>query len=189
MTGPVKKFEAIIPTLKKFELVIFDLDGTIVDLNIDWAALKLKLSEVCLRKHQLNLEFTPLGSTVLQFRNQNNILLSILNVFHGFEKNDQNYLPNLPLINYLKTNKLKNFAIYSMNTDFCLNLALKKYVLPKPKLAITLDNCQEPKPSPKDLLKIIQILKVNKSDAVFVGDSERKDLVSGNMAGIKTLII
>ena len=75
-----------------------------------------------------------------------------------------------------------------MNTEKCVKNFIEKYLKRKPDIIITKDSCSEPKPTEKDLKRIMREWQMNASDIMYIGNSDG-DRRSGEMAGIKTYIL
>jgi len=82
----------------------------------------------------------------------------------------------------------KKMAIYSMNTKKCINNIVKKYLKREPDIIISKETCLEPKPTDKDIARILQHFGLDNKNVLFVGDSER-DLISGKMANVCTYLV
>lgn len=139
--------------LNRYQGLIFDLDGTLVDLNVNWKKVKR----------------------------------------HDYENREQEecrmdkWIPNLDLIGYINSSN-QPFAIYSMNSMECINNFIQKYLDRIPVIIVSIDNCEEPKPTNLDLIKITRAMNLDPWNILFIGDSGY-DERSGEMANIKTLII
>jgi HAD superfamily hydrolase (TIGR01549 family) len=182
------KSDKIIEEIFQYKGIIFDFDGTIVDLNTDWQAVKKSLSNLVFSEKGHNDNFTPLAKKVLYYRNSDTCFFDkIAEMISSFEMKKEGYVFNGKLIDYINENIDKKIAIYSMNTDRTIKNFISKYFKYKPDI-ISINNCQEAKPTEKDLLKIIGGWELNSDDVVFVGNSSN-DLLSGKKAKIKTYII
>lgn len=175
--------------ISKYKVAIFDLDGTLVNLNVDWEKLKNDLSAFCSRKTGENIVFTPLDEKILYVKKKfgKKLYKKLLEIISAHEMDESRYALNKELLGFICETKQK-VAIYSMNTEKCINNFVAKYFKRKPDAVISKETCIKPKPSKKDLLKLLKRIGMKKNEAIFVGDSE-VDKLSGKMAGIKTLII
>jgi phosphoglycolate phosphatase-like HAD superfamily hydrolase len=182
------KSDKIIEEIFQYKGIIFDFDGTIVDLNTDWQAVKKSLSSLVFLEKGYNDNFTPLAKKVLCYRSGDICFFDkITEIISSFEMKKERYVFNDKLIDYINKNLDKKIAIYSMNTDRTIRNFISKYFINKPDI-ISINNCQEAKPTEKDLLKIIGGWEFNLKDVAFVGNSSN-DLLSGKKAKIKTYII
>lgn len=170
--------------------VVFDLDETLVNLNVDWEGLKRILSELMMKEKGVEMEFTPLDQQIQQVRERfgESFFFRLLELISQFELREEKYELNHELISLLESCRGKKIAIYSMNTNKCVRNFVEKYLEKKPDTIVSKDNCIEPKPTGKDLEKILKEWKMSASEVVYVGNSEN-DRLSGEKAGIKTHII
>lgn len=188
----MEKQRNIVPELSKYRGIIFDLDGTLVELGVDWKKLKEELAKYCYLKKNINIEFVPLDQKLLIVRDLfgEQFYTELLDIVSGFEMREENYKFNQILIDYINSNsgKHRKFAIYSMNTKKCINNIIKKYFQERPDIIISKDNCSELKPTQKDILRIIEKWGFKKREIMFLGNSEN-DLISGKMAGVTTFMV
>lgn len=184
------KQKDIISKISKYKGIIFDLDGTLIDLGVDWKKLKQELTKYCYSKKNINIEFTPLDQKLLYIKNLfgRAFFSKLLDIISGFEMKEKNYKFNKKLLNYINSVTNQKIAIYSMNTRKCIYNIIKKYFQKKPDIVISKDNCSGSKPTERDILNIIDKWGFKKEDVVFIGNSEN-DLISGKKAGIATYII
>jgi FMN phosphatase YigB (HAD superfamily) len=179
----------VIDEIRNYKGVIFDLDETLVDLCVNWDELKNELSKYCKEKLGVDILFTPLDKQLLYCKDtyDQDLYNQLIKIITRFELEEKNYRFNVPLIEYVPINQKS--AIYSMNTMPTIQNIIKKYLKYQPDIIISKETCIEPKPTDKDLLHIIQSWQLDKKDVVYIGNSHYNDAQSGNMAGIKTLII
>lgn len=184
------KYRDLKKEIELYKGVVFDLDETLVNLNVDWLALKEELSVVVEKETGNRIEFTPLDQVVreIRIRHGNNLFVQLLEIISYFEMKEEKYELNDGLLEIFESLKDKRVAIYSMNTERCVKNFVEKYVSRKPDLIISKDVCFEPKPSDKDLKKILKEWNMRENDIVYIGNSEN-DRLSGEWAGVKTFII
>lgn len=175
--------------LDKFELIIFDLDGTLVDLNVSWIDLKNKL-KVYSKSIGLEYNFLSLNNDLFEIRKIYGIQAysKLSDLVAEYELKKENYVLNKSLLDYIKMNDAKKYAIYSMNTQKCIETFIKMFLKHKVEFIISKDNATFPKPSGIDLKKALGKLSIIKEKIVFVGNS-KEDEESGRLAGINTIII
>jgi len=184
------KWKDVISDLLKYKVIVFDLDGTLVNLGVDWEDLKKKLSEYCHRRHKAKVVFSPLDNMLLRIRSKfgSKFYSELLEIISQYELKEENYILNHKLINYINSARNQKIAIYSMNTSRCVDNFVKKYLTRKPDVIISKENCIEPKPTDKDLKKILELWKIKKGEMIYVGNLG-KDIKCGELAGIRTEIV
>lgn len=180
----------VILEISKYKGVIFDLDGTLIDLGIDWKILKQELGKYCYSKKNLNIEFTPLDQKLFKIKKLfgKQFYSELLNIVSNFEMNETKYKFNKKLLDYVNSIIHPKIAIYSMNTKKCIDNIVRKYFQKKPDIIISKDNCIEPKPTGKDIINILYNLNITKKECLFIGDSE-SDYLCGQKAKIDFLSI
>lgn len=180
-------------------VIVFDLDGTIVDLAVDWHELKKFLSERYSNLYEgANCEFKTL-SKCLSFiveRDDENELKNFFDIIRQRElegiknssaiKETVFFIKNLELFGISTSVKL---AVLSLNTRDCIkeSLALAR-VLDKFDLIVGREDVRKWKPDPEGLLIIKKHYKVNTEEMIFIGDMQ-KDIQTGKNAGIDAIFI
>lgn len=184
------KYRSLIEDVVKYKGIIFDLDGTLVNLNTDWEELKRTLSEFTTKEKREEIEFTPLDNKIHHAKEKFGEMFfgQLLGIISQFELCEEKYKLNHELISFLESCREKKISIYSMNTSKCVKNFVEKYLKIKVDSIIAKDNCIEPKPTGKDLKRILNEWKMNAGEVVYVGNSEN-DRLSGEEAGVKTYII
>lgn len=175
--------------LSGYEGLVFDLDGTLVDLGTDWEALKGDLEKYYYRKTKQQIRFSPLDKKLLLAKKSygEGLYTELLKIVSKYEIREEKYMPNQELIDYINGSN-KKFAIYSMNTRACIDFCVKKYLKVQPSIVISKETCSKPKPTEKDLLHVLTQWGLNKKEVIFVGNT-KGDLDSGCKSGVKTVII
>ncbi len=181
--------ENIIQKLNHYQGLIFDLDGTLAYLEVDWNKLKKDLTEYALINKNIVVEFTSLNKNLFELRKKygEEFFGQLMNIIRAHETNS-NLRLHISLVDYINSLMNKKYAIYSMNTAATIEKFLQMGVINQPDIIISKDTCTEPKPSGKDLLKIVRAWHLEINRVAFVGNSN-EDLRSGEMAGLKTFII
>jgi phosphoglycolate phosphatase/pyrophosphatase PpaX len=191
-----------IKTIKKFindpkiKVFIFDFDGIFTHLNVDYDSLKKHLSEYFLSRYNFKNNFDPLSPNLELLKNELglNALKQAYKIIEKYEikglresKVNKEVADLIKLIKHTKPGK--KIAIFSMNMhktikNFLIRNKLIRYI----DLIIGKDDVDKYKPHPDGLNKILLKLKIDKKQALFIGDKEI-DLKSGLRSGIKTIII
>lgn len=182
----MEKQTDLVGELKKYKVVIFDFDGTLAYPNIDWDCVKNKLSVFVNSDKKLNMQFSPLNKDIFFLKNKfgNEYFHKLLEILGKEELKDINPKINKKLVDYINQNKSQKIAIYSMNTKKCVDNFVKKNIKTKIHMIISKDNCIEPKPCGKNLLKIINKLHVSSREAVYLGNCMESDYLSAESAKI-----
>lgn len=175
----------------QFKGVIFDFDGTLFNLDVDWEKLKKTLEVFTYKNYNLKLTFTPYIESINMLKKQNKkaydeaIQIVEEHELIGLEKG----IANTMLIDYIRNTKHKKLAAYTMNTTNIFDMFIDRHNLHnKFDFIATQQTCIAPKPSAEDLLHIVQKWRYNNTDVLYIGDSDY-DRKSGKMAGIQTEII
>jgi HAD superfamily hydrolase (TIGR01549 family) len=173
-----------------YQGVVFDLDETLVDLGVDWIGLKKRLAEVTERETGARIEFTPLDQRVSEMRERYGDIFfrNLLEIISEYEMKESTYVVNEELVAILESLEGRKIAIYSMNTKRSVDNFVSQYLRRKPDIIISKDDCLEPKPTGKDLDRILKEWKLSPEEVVYIGNSD-KDKISGELAGIRTYII
>jgi HAD superfamily phosphoserine phosphatase-like hydrolase len=175
---------------KNIELFIFDLDGTICKLDIDWDELKNFLR----KKYgtDLNFEYLDVGIENLERKLGEKAKKEAYEIVRKYELRGVKKLKPikkvLKLIKILKQQN-KTLAIFSSNLKETVEKALKKLkIIEDFEIIISKEDVKKHKPSCEGLKKIIKLSKVSKEKVIYIGD-KKKDLEAGKRAGIKTILV
>jgi HAD superfamily hydrolase (TIGR01549 family) len=161
----------------KYSTIIFDLDGTLVDSKINFAAIY----------KQLNL--AP-DSSIIEYINTLNDTdrKSALDIVHHYEQEgaiNSTLIPGvIELIDELSQRKV-NTSVFTLNSRATALKTLALHQLSIPLIVARED--AKPKPDPEGLLKICEHFSTPKERALYVGDY-KYDLMAGKNANIKTAL-
>ena len=181
------------------KLVLFDLDGTLVDTAPDFV---ISLNNI-LKKYGrdvLNFDrirsfvsegsakFTEIGFGITQddpnfqmYRNEflqeyKNNLINESSIFNGIDS----------VINYLEDSNIAYGIVTNKPFDYALPLVNYFKELSGSKVLICPDHLKESKPSPEGILLACKKIRVSPSNTVYIGDHPN-DLIAGKRAGTKTI--
>jgi len=173
-------------------MVIFDFDGTIVRLNVNWGLLKRELSTYFKRVYDFESDFASLYQEIdrinyLFGRKAREEALAVIEKYEFAGIDDLEFIPKaVKLIESLKDKRVK-LAIFSSNTRKVVEAILRKIdKLGSFESIVTIEDISKNKPDPEGLRKILRACKVSRSEALFIGDRQR-DLEAGKRAGIRTI--
>lgn len=142
---------------------IFDFDGTIVDLYVDWKNLKEEVNSICNSyridtNQKLNIKIDLLKTKI-----------DILDIVKKFEQIDGkvSYIPITRTLEFI--NILDEFYVVSNNLSSTIRQVLNELNLSnKCKKIIAIDNVQKSKPSSDSWLQLKEFLKYGNS--IYIGD-------------------
>ena len=181
------------------KLVLFDLDGTLVDTAPDFV---ISLNNI-LKKYGRDVldfdrirsfvsegsaKFTEIGFGITQddpnfqmYRNEflqeyKNNLINESSIFHGIDS----------VINYLEDSNIAYGIVTNKPFDYALPLVNYFKELSGSKVLICPDHLKESKPSPEGILLACKKIGVIPSNTVYIGDHPN-DLIAGKRAGTKTI--
>lgn len=179
----------------KFSVAIFDLDNTLIDLNVEWGPLKVFLK----KKHE-EMFGTP--------RDFTRLMVGLEDVQKEYGQDKYEFFSNLigqweikaartrAVERKNQTNILrqlrqagKNIAIFTGNYRESAEIALKRFGLLQ-SVDVIVGRCESPKlkPDPSGLQVILAHFGIPPEDAVYVGDAD-VDRAAGEAAGIRTYLV
>jgi len=160
----------------KPRLVIFDLDGTLGVLPVDWYELKKRLEEHVHAQTGSTASFSFWGGIKhLKEKLGPEELREAYAIIQRYEEQGASqFLPNEFAVSYLKTVAARGgvVAICSNNMTSTVTVVLERLgIYSNVSLIVGMDSVMRPKPDPEGLLQILEKLKVAKDETVFVGDT------------------
>ncbi len=169
-------------------LLIFDFDGTIASLAVDWGALKRTM-----QSHFPSIDFSSLNRGIGQMcdRCSPSEIACGFNLLHRAEiaKLEQ-LVTNDPINAFIREHKDSyTFAICSSNTHATIIAVLRHLHLEDVfSIVVGSDDCPILKPHPDALLLILKMIGIPASQAYFFGNAS-EDLQAGTQAGVETQLI
>lgn len=162
--------------LEAFETVVFDLDGTLVHLVVDWDAVAADVLET-LRERGVS----PPGDLwgMLETADETGYRDAVERVISGFERTgarDSERLPAADTIPEAPT------GVCSLNCEDACRIALDVHDVEGVDAVVGRDTVATEKPDPQPLLETVRRLDGEAGKTLFVGDSER-DRVTAERAG------
>ncbi|HMF32219.1 MAG TPA: HAD-IA family hydrolase [Candidatus Lokiarchaeia archaeon] len=180
---------------KDFSLAIFDLDNTLVNLNLDWIPLKSHLSELNEELYGKPRDFSRLAAGLEGVRADYgdegfkpfSDLIAEWEIVAAKERAVE--LPDrTKILKNLKEDG-KQTAIFTGNCRESAEITLQRFgLLEFVDLIIGREDVPHQKPDPSGLLLILEHFKALASDAIYMGDAEA-DQEAGDAAGIRTIIV
>lgn len=180
------------------KVIIFDLDGTIVNLTADWMSLREVLVEKYREIYEEQCDFERISKCLdtLVEKKDEEILENFFDIIRQYEleniKDTQLIEETIFFINHKELFGIKNevkFAVLSLNTRSSIIRSLEiANIHNKIDLIIGREDVRRWKPAPDGLLKIQKHYKVSKKEMTFFGDLEN-DLLTGKNAGIEACLV
>jgi len=183
---------------KNKKIIVFDLDGTIVNLTADWIQLKDVLIGKYKKIYNDNCELKRISKCLDRIveKNDEEVLENFFEVIRQYElENIQDtelieesifFINNKELFGVEKETK---FAILSLNTRSSIIRALKiAEIYDRIAFIVGREDVRRWKPAPDGLLKIQKHFKIKKEEMVYFGDLEY-DILTGQNAGIQAYYI
>ena len=180
----------ILNTLPNFHGIIYDFDGTIATIDVDWNALKKDLQEYVFKLTGNTHVFTPLDWELIRCRwiYGQSLYEELLNIISFHELKNGLKEKNHLLIDYIKSSQQKQ-ALFTMNTTHAIEKYLNEIFKDNPfDIVVTKNTCIKPKPSADDLQMICKQWGLSWNNVVYLGNS-KLDAESWKMAWLITYII
>ncbi len=174
----------MVSILENYKLIVWDFDGTIVKLNVDWNKVKEEISK---RYGGSFKEEPPLSINEMIYEIRKST--PIEEVFHIIEKYESasGYEPNWKVIKIIKKLKKagKKQAILSDNMSNTVKRILTEASIHDCfSLIICKDSVSKFKPDTEGIKRILEYYNIDKSETVMIGDSW-KDRELCDRIGIK----
>jgi len=160
--------------------VVYDLDGTLVSLPVDWGAardeLAATLRDVGLEPGDRNLWALLELTEAAGYRDRFEAVVG------EHEREAAREAPALGLIEELRAHP-GPVGVCSLNSEAACRIALDRHGLDADAV-VGRDSVGSYKPDPEPLLSTLSAMGVDGETAVFVGDSER-DRLTADRAGVR----
>ncbi len=180
------------------KLVIFDLDGTLIDSSVDITnALNYALEPYSLRKLTVEDSIKLIGEGINRLIEKiagdmgDAVVDSVTKRFlEHYTKHILDYTKEYPGVKETleKLDKYKKAVISNKKENLSRMVLEGLGLLQYFDIIIGSDTTPERKPSPVPILKVLSELHINASDSVIVGDSNY-DVDAGKAAGVKTIAV
>lgn len=184
----------------KIDAVLFDLDGTLVETNIDFPFMKQQITSIAVDAG-INLnELTNLD--ILQIVERSKCLIEstsgikealtleskMLKILEDIEVKHAQNTQKIPfaneIINLLKNNNIKT-GIVTRNCKAASKLSLDITGIDIDVL-VSREDCKNHKPHPDQVLLALKMLNAKAHNSIMIGDY-LYDIMGGKAAGMKTI--
>lgn len=171
-----------------FDLVVLDLDGTLVQLDVDWVRVKRRLVKIAVA-YQVSLADDRLSALLSEARRlgQGPAAVAMEEALAAAEAAGVAYSPvNTALLSWLESlPPTVPVALLSLNSRETLRLVRERLGLVQRVGALVgREDVTRPKPDPEGLLTLVRRFAATPGRVLFVGDSEA-DLECARRAGVR----
>ncbi len=181
--------------------ILFDFDGTLVSLDVDWKSVRQRLSTLF---EQFKVDFNT-SSVLGSIRQAYDSLIQdpegkksadkfICQAYEVITREELAGLDKATLnpgareiLEWLAEVKIPT-AVLSNNDSSCIKMAFMKFGLLIPAVIVGRDTVSTPKPETEGALFALDILRLGPSECWLVGDSP-PDLEVGSALGMKTILV
>ena len=170
--------------------VLFDFDGTLFELKVDWLQVRQELKSL-LNFPEPAAEFQPLKPLIqeivkdsLELEQQAYDIISKHEIQGA--KDGYPHEGAKDILEWCQDQNIK-IVILTRNTKNCIFPVLEKYRWPQPELIVAREDVKKEKPDPEAGLLVLEKLKLQPEDCLIVGDS-LPDLELAKNLGIKSVL-
>lgn len=158
-----------------YAAIVYDLDGTLVRLDVDWNAARRDAAAV-LRARGVDTAEMGLWD-ILEAAEPNGVLDRVNEAIAEHERAGARSAAPLPLADELPCDV--PVGVCSLNSEDACRIALERHDLEGYVGAIVgRDTLETYKPDPEPLLATIDALGVEPTEVLFVGDGQRDELTA-----------
>ena len=165
-----------------YDAVVYDLDGTLVDLHVDWNQVA---SDVIGVYEDAAVE--PPGDglwELLECAPEHGLEADVEEAIASHERAGAEASDRLSLADALHPADADRIAVCSLNCEDACRIALSTHdVVDGVSAVVGRDSVSTYKPDPEPLIAAVRALDAEPERALFVGDSER-DAVTAERAGV-----
>lgn len=163
----------------EYEGIVYDLDGTLVELNVDWEEARLNTAAV-LRENGIDDRGESLWE-LLERGQEEGFTAVFERGLSPHEREGAEYSVALQATEQLP--HAVPTGVCSLNCESACRLALQTHGLDEHIEAVVgRDTVDGTKPDPEPLLETVERLSAHPDDVLFVGDTER-DAITAEKAG------
>lgn len=160
---------------ENIKCIIFDLDGTLANFNIDYESMRNELKSF-FKKYGETSEFSPLIQEIQKISTKLNNPQIIKEAYEIIDKYELESLNDVKIIEkiaelYKKYSSNKKIIILTRNGNKLVEAFLDKYHLPYPEFISSRDNCQNLKPDIEQFDIFYKKLFLDKKGYLLIGDS------------------
>jgi phosphoglycolate phosphatase len=163
-----------------YDAIVYDLDGTLVHLDVDWEAARRDAAAVL---RASGVDTTEMGLwDVLEAAEPNGVLDGVNAAIADHEREGARLSDRLPIADELP--RECPVGVCSLNSESACRIALERHGLDgHVRTVVGRDTLTTYKPDPEPLLATVEGLGAEPGRVLFVGDSER-DALTAERAGV-----
>ena len=162
--------------MTEYDAVVYDLDGTLVELDVDWAAVADDVREV-----YAAADVEPPSTNLwdmLEGADAAGLDGEVESTIAAHEREGARSAPRLVLSDDLLERSVP-VGVCSLNCEAACRIALEEHDLATAVDAVVgRDTVATQKPDPEPLLEAVSRLEAEPAETVFVGDSPRDELTA-----------
>ena len=185
---------SLFKTALTYQAVIFDFDGVLAKIHVDWPSLKNELRELITNEIGACEELTPFDlqlNTILKPTSAR-LIKKVNQIIESYEIKECGrhviFPEMLSVAEKLAKSGLPLFICSSNTRKVIENILQKTGTYACFRQIVSREDILQRKPDPEGLLKIISENKLNPKEVLFIGDRD-VDRQAGSSAGIETKII
>jgi phosphoglycolate phosphatase-like HAD superfamily hydrolase len=158
--------------IQEYDALVYDLDGTLVHLEVDWEAVRHEVASV-LRPRGVDVDGADLW-TLLERSEAAGYRRLVDETIAEFEREGARASRRLPPADTIPTDQ--PVGVCSLNAESACRIALETYGLDgSVDVIVGRDSVATEKPHPEPLLTTVEGLGVRPESTLFVGDSKRDE--------------
>ncbi|MFB6084314.1 MAG: HAD family hydrolase [Halorientalis sp.] len=158
--------------IAEYDAVVYDLDGTLVHLNVDWEEVRREVAGI-LRARGVDVDGADLWA-MLELADAAGYRRLVDETIAEFEREGARAARRLPPARTVPTDR--PVGVCSLNSESACRIALETYGLDgSVDVIVGRDTVAAEKPDPEPLLTVVEGLGVTPESTLFVGDSERDE--------------
>ena len=163
-----------------YRAVVFDLDGTLVRLAVDWE----RVTEAVADTLEARGVAPPADLwSMLEAADRAGVRPAVESTIAAFERDGARQADRLPAAGTIPT---RPTGVCSLNCEDACRIALSEHAIDGIATVVGRDTVATEKPDPEPLLETVRRLDADPADTVFVGDSDR-DARTAERAGVDYL--
>ncbi|WP_135667728.1 HAD family hydrolase [Halorhabdus rudnickae] len=161
--------------VESYEAVVYDLDGTLVELDVDWALVTREVADR-LENHGVATDGATLWN-LLKRADAAGVGEVAEELVATHERVGAHTSERLPLADELPLSV--PVGVCSLNAETAVRMALERHGLVEAVEAVVgRDSLAPHKPQPEPLLAVVSRLGVDPAETLFVGDSETDEITA-----------